>query len=59
MAEIKDGRSVSAAVTAIPEQQAESQTPFDISGWRGGLAMIADIEPVRDDATGDVKGTEK
>jgi hypothetical protein len=45
MAEVTNGEKVCSAFTGISDEQAESDNPFDISKWRGGLAIIGDLEP--------------
>jgi len=41
--EIVAGTTISASFVGISAEQARSADPFDISGWRGGLAFIGDI----------------
>jgi hypothetical protein len=44
--EIEAGKSLDCALTGISDEQAHSSSPMDMSKWRGGLAVIADIKPV-------------
>lgn len=46
IAGLQTGRKVLAALTGIPDQQAESSGVPDTSNWRGGLAFLGDVEPV-------------
>jgi len=43
-AELKHGRKILCNLTAIPEEKAKSGNPGDLSWWRGGLVVIADME---------------
>lgn len=43
IAEIRAGKSVDCALTAISDEQAQSSNPMDTSRWRGGLAFIGDV----------------
>jgi len=43
IAEIRAGKSVGCAFTAISDEQAQSNNPMDTSRWRGGLAFIGDV----------------
>ena len=43
IAEIRAGKSVGCALTAISDEQAQSNNPMDTSRWRGGLAFIGDV----------------
>jgi hypothetical protein len=43
--EIEAGKSLDCALTGISDQQAHSSSPMDMSKWRGGLAVTADIKP--------------
>jgi hypothetical protein len=47
LAALQAGQKVLSALTGITVQQAVSDNPFDTSGWRGGLALVGDIEPIR------------
>jgi hypothetical protein len=47
VASLQAGQKVLSALTGITGQQAMSDSPFDTSNWRGGLAFVGDIEPVR------------
>jgi hypothetical protein len=44
--ELQNGVSVFCGMTRISEQQASSENPLDLSTWRGGLAIIGELEPV-------------
>jgi len=44
--ELRDGKTVFCAMTRITEKQANSENPTDLSQWRGGVAIIGDIEPI-------------
>jgi hypothetical protein len=37
------GTEMHCNLTRIPEEQAVSHTPFDLSSWRGGIALIGTI----------------
>ncbi len=37
-------KKVICALTRIPPEQVESLAPFDLSWWRGGVALIANVE---------------
>ena len=50
MAELQTGKKVPAALTGIPDQQAESSRVLDTRNWRGGLAFLGDVEPVTDES---------
>ena len=43
IAEIRAGKSVVCALTAISDEQAQSNNSMDTSTWRGGLAFIGDM----------------
>ena len=43
--ELVRGRSVECGLTAVSEERASSPDPFDVSWWRGGLAVVATVEP--------------
>lgn len=45
IAELHLGTSVAVSMTGITAQQAMSEKPCDISGWRGGLACIGEVAP--------------
>jgi hypothetical protein len=47
VAEIEEGKTVGCALTGISQEQARSSDPMDTSKWRGGLAFIGDIKPLR------------
>ena len=38
------GSSVFSGLTRIPVENVDSGNPFDLSWWRGGVALIGDIE---------------
>ena len=38
------GRSVFCALTRVSSEQALSSAPFDLSRWRGGVALIGSVE---------------
>lgn len=40
-----EGAAVFCAMTQISEESAQSQDPFDLSAWRGGVGIIAAVEP--------------
>ena len=46
IAELRLGNKVSVSITGITAQQALSQNPCDLSGWRGGLGCVGEIESV-------------
>lgn len=40
---IQQGVSVGCGLTCISEEHAKSPDPFDLSWWRGGVGLIADL----------------
>lgn len=46
VAEIEAGKTVDCALTAISNEQAESDDPMNTSKWRGGLALVAAVTPL-------------
>lgn len=48
MTEVTNGGMVCSTFTGISDEQAKSDNPFDISKWRGGLAIIGDLESSSD-----------
>jgi len=40
-----NSRTITCNMTLIPEDRARGATPFDLSWWRGGLGVIADLGP--------------
>ena len=40
------GSPIICGITRIPKELAESQNPFDLSLWRGGVAIIGELEPL-------------
>lgn len=46
IAEIEAGKTVDCALTAISNEQAESDDPMNTSKWRGGLALLGDVAPL-------------
>jgi hypothetical protein len=44
---LQRGESAICAFTGITEAQAASSRPLDTSGWRGGLAFLGELEPLR------------
>lgn len=45
MSDLIAGRPLFCGMTRISPEQAESSRPHDLSSWRGGIAMIATLEP--------------
>jgi hypothetical protein len=43
LAELETGKRIVCNLTVIPEEKAKSPNPFDLSWWRGGTAVIADL----------------
>jgi hypothetical protein len=43
VAELFEGRELHCALTAITAENARGPNPFDLSEWRGGLALIATL----------------
>ncbi len=41
--DLKKGKNLTIALTYIPDEQALSDNPFDLSYWRGGIGLIGDI----------------
>ncbi len=41
--DITQGKEVGCALTRIPVEQANSDEPFDLSWWRGGVGLMASI----------------
>lgn len=42
------GKSIFSSLTRIPSENADSENPFDLSWWRGGVALIGGIEVHKD-----------
>ena len=40
------GKDVFSDVTRIPPERAHSDDPFDLSWWRGGVAIIGNVAPI-------------
>jgi hypothetical protein len=40
------GKPMICGITRIPKELAESQNPFDLSLWRGGVTIIGEVEPL-------------
>jgi hypothetical protein len=40
------GNPIICGITRIPKGLAESQNPFDLSLWRGGVTIIGELEPL-------------
>lgn len=40
---ISGRKTVPCALTQVPEEHIQSHDPFDLSWWRGGIALLADI----------------
>jgi hypothetical protein len=45
--ELLQGKSVFSGLTCISPENAYSENPFDLSWWRGGVALIGEIEAHR------------
>jgi hypothetical protein len=45
ISELADGKSLFCGMTRISSEQAKSLSPCDLTNWRGGVAMIATLEP--------------
>jgi hypothetical protein len=43
---IAEGKPLLCGITRISKEKAESSNPFDLSSWRGGLAIIGELEPI-------------
>ena len=43
---LHDGKSLFCGLTRISPEQANSHNPFDLSQWRGGIAIIGNIDPL-------------
>jgi hypothetical protein len=43
---VKEG-SMICGITRIPKELAESQNPFDLSLWRGGVAILGKLELIK------------
>jgi hypothetical protein len=46
MSELEHGKNVFCGMTRIAEEQAKLSNPMDLSRWRGGLAIIGELEPI-------------
>jgi hypothetical protein len=44
LSQLLDGKPLFCGLTRISADQANSLNPFDLSKWRGGLAIIGEIE---------------
>jgi hypothetical protein len=44
--DIAEGKPLLCGITRISKERAESSNPFDLSSWRGGLAIIGELEPI-------------
>lgn len=42
---LRDGKSLFCGITRITPEQANSDNPFDLSKWRGGIAIIGSLDP--------------
>lgn len=40
------GKPLFCGITRISKEMAKSQNPFDLSSWRGGVAIIGELEPI-------------
>jgi len=47
MSNLDSGKEVFCGMTRITEEQAKSETPMDLSRWRGGLGIVGGLEPLR------------
>jgi hypothetical protein len=47
VAETEAGKSVGCVLIGIFEEQAKSSNPMDTSKWRGGLAFVGDLTPIK------------
>ena len=45
LGQLLNSQSVFCSFTRIPPEQLTSEDPFDVSWWRGGVAIIGNIEP--------------
>ena len=45
IAMLQSGKKVFSSMIGISNEQAASAQPLDTGHWRGGLALIGDIEP--------------
>lgn len=43
---LANGKSLFCGMTHIPPEQANSNRPFDLSSWRGGIAVIGNLDPI-------------
>lgn len=43
---LESGNSVFCSMTRVPVEQASSPTPFDLGNWRGGVAIIGNLDPL-------------
>lgn len=43
---LDSGKSVFCSMTRILGEQATSPSPFDLSNWRGGVAIVGNLDPV-------------
>ena len=42
---LRNGKSLFCGMTHISTEQAYSKNPFDLSSWRGGIAIIGNLDP--------------
>ena len=43
---LEEGSEIFCGLTGIPEERAIGSDPFDLSWWRGGVALIGVLRPV-------------
>lgn len=44
---LRDGKSLFCGMIHITAEQANSSNPFDLKGWRGGIAAIGNLDPYK------------
>src|SRR4051794_17140622 len=47
IADLQSGKKVLGAFTGLTDQQAVSSGALDTSDWRGSIAFVGDVEPIR------------
>jgi hypothetical protein len=43
---IASGKPLLCGITRISKEMVKSSNPFDLSSWRGGIAIIGELEPI-------------
>jgi hypothetical protein len=43
---LDSGNALLCGITRISKEMAKSPNPFNLSSWRGGLAIIGEVEPI-------------